>query len=97
MLFDPREICYLKKPKSFPEVTPPLGSVTSVVCGFKSRRPHQENGCFSSEKVRKTAVSFLAGVVASVKLDFFFVFCDFLPQLSNLSLYAWHLLIQLSA
>ena len=26
---------------SFTKVTSPLGSVTSVVCGFESRRPHQ--------------------------------------------------------
>ena len=28
VFFDPREICYLKKPKSFPEVTVPLGSAS---------------------------------------------------------------------
>ena len=40
---------------SFTKVTSPLGSVTSVVCGFESRRPHQKNAPPNSNKLRKLA------------------------------------------
>ncbi len=32
--------------KTFTKVTSPLGSVTSVVCGFESRRPHHLKATF---------------------------------------------------